>query len=245
MAWKLRKSFYGLSYVMLGLLQSASAQFVEVALKIEGTSQSSRTYNSRCVFGTNTWMIEGEFSANAKTTFWCTETNIIEHDVVTKKLPPREKSIVVMTSPEVGERFTKFWSLGDESPLFGVPYVNWLAFCSGSFLNAKGRQLRPFYPGLGNTGPYTDKTQSFNDGLGLPERVEIYRGDGKLVCAYAVQQSTNFSGWTIPVRFTATEYRASDGHTAEPVNVLVATVSSIREATVPVVPPEVLKKPNP
>jgi hypothetical protein len=190
-------------------------------------------------------MIEGEFAVNAKTTLWCTETNIIQHDVITKRIPPPKKPMVVMRSPEVGERSTKFWLPGDESPLIGVEYVNWLAFCSGSFLNAKGRQLRPFYPGLGNTGPYTDKTQTFHDALGLPERVEIYRGDGKLACAYEVQQSTNFSGWTIPVRFTATQYSALDGHTAEAVSTLVATVSSIREAAVPAVPPEVLKRADP
>jgi len=49
----------GLACVLLSLLQAASAQFVEVIVQIEGTSkQSSRTYDSRCIFGTNTWLME-------------------------------------------------------------------------------------------------------------------------------------------------------------------------------------------
>ncbi len=212
-------------------------------MQIEGASrQSSRTYNSRCLFGTNTWMIEGEFAINAKTAWWCTESNIIEHDVITKKVPPIERPVLAATPPEVGEEFTRFYGPSDQSPLSGVPYVTWLAFCSGSFLKAKGHQLRPFYPGLGNEGPYTDRTRGFHDALELPERVEIYRGDGKLVCAYEVQQSTNFSGWTIPVRFTATQYDLLGGEASNRFTVLSATVTSVREAAVPVVPPEVLKK---
>jgi len=242
-----RRRLCGLSYVLLGLVQAVSAQFVEVTVQIEeASSGSSRAYDCRCIFGTNTtWMIEGVFAVNAETTWWSTDTNIIRRDVITKKAPPSEGAYIASTPPEVGEEFVKAYGPAEECPLSGVSYLNWLAFCSGAFLKEKGRHLMPLYPGLGNKGPYADRTQSFQDALGLPERVVIYRGDGKLVCAYEVQQSTNFSGCTIPVRFTATQYDLLNGGTSEPVSALTARVTSVREAAVLVVPAEILKRPHP
>jgi len=237
----------------LGLAQSASAEFVEVTLQIEeADSRSSRTYNTLCVFGTNTWMIEGEFAVNAKTTWWCTDTNIIQHEVITKKVLPMDSVILsgspifsgpfpaIGQYPEVGEQFVRIHHSYDKRPLPGVEYVHWLAFCSGSFLKAKGRELMPFYPGLGSCGPYTDKAQSFRDAPELPQQVEIYRNDGRLVCSYEVQQSTNFSGWTIPVRFTATQHILLGGNQPDRVFVLSAKVTSIREAAAPAPPSEIL-----
>jgi hypothetical protein len=222
--------------------QSASAQFVEVAVQFETTfSRSSRTWNSPCVFGTNSWMIEGEFALNAKTTWWCTDANTIEHTLITKKTAS-ENGAPVGKSSEVGDEFVTMYDPYPyhNIPLEGLPYVNWLAFCSGSFLKTKGRELMPYYRSQ-SSGPYTDRTQSFRDGVGLPKQVKLYgKDDGNLMCVYEVLESTNFSGWTIPVRFTAIQY--DNGNTSKPYSVISATVTSVREGTFPAVPPEILKK---
>ena len=252
-ARKWRTRVCATSCALLGLVQSASAQFVEVTVQIEEAyPRSSRIYNSLCVFGTNNWMIEGEFTLNSKSTLWCTDTNIIRREFITKKALPMDSVIFsgspissspdLGTSPEVGEEFVRVHRPYDKRPLSGPPYVHWLAFCSGSFLKAKGRELMPFYPGLGNCGPYIDKTQSFRDAPGLPERVDIYRNDGKLVCSYEVQQSTNFSGWTIPLRFTATQHVLLGGNRPDQVFVLSAKVTSVREAAAPAAPPGILNR---
>jgi hypothetical protein len=254
---KWRRKVFAPSCALLGLIQSASAQFVEVTVQIEEAyPRSSHIYNSLCVFGTNNWMIDGEFTVNSKATLWCTDTNIIRREVITKKALPMDSvifsgspiisdpSLALGASPEVGEEFVRVHRAYDKRPLAGPPYVHWLAFCSGSFLKAKGRELMPFYPGLGNCGPYRDTTQSFRDAPGLPQRVDIYRNDGKLVCSYEVQQSTNFSGWTIPLRFTATQHILLGGNRPDQVFVLSAKVTSVREAAAPAPPPEILSRAN-
>jgi len=43
--------------------------------------------------------------------------------------------------------------------------------------------------------------------LACPSAWSCTENDGKVLWAYEAQQSTNFSGWTIPVRFTATQYK--------------------------------------
>src|SRR6266542_7155460 len=48
-------------------------------------------FDARCIFGTNVWMIEGEFTRNSKDTWWCTGTNIIWHSFITKELPESDR----------------------------------------------------------------------------------------------------------------------------------------------------------
>src|ERR1041385_5834303 len=78
------------------------AQLVEVTAEIELISwhskdaagqpvENRRIYSSRCVVGTNTWLIETDFVANAKETWWFIGTNIAKHTVITKKLPKPEE----------------------------------------------------------------------------------------------------------------------------------------------------------
>ena len=229
----------GIACALLGV-HHVSAQFVQVAVQCESTSwKSTRNFTSRCVFGTNLWMLQNDFISNADETWWCTGTNVIRHWIITKK-GSEPRGPLVATVPEVGEKFTRIYDARDNFHLRGPAYQHWLAFCSGSFLKAEGRHLQPFYSGLGNAGPYSDRTQTFKDALGLPQRMELSRGDGKLVCVYEVHQSTNFLGWSIPLRFTATQYSLSDGiskrHTTAS-----AIVTSIGEAAEPVVPAEILK----
>jgi len=202
-------------------------------------------------------MIEGEFTRNSKETWWCTGTNLIQHTVITREqtlprfptlatqafpFPVSEKRRNWGDVPHVGERFTRAYDSAAKRPLFGIAHISWLAFCSGSFLKSEGRRIQlPFLTQI-NEGECSDKTQLFEDELALPERVEVYRHDNDLVFAYAVAQSTNFAGWTIPVRFDYGQYDYSGQGTLKPFWRGAATVTSIRKATQPLVPPEVMEQ---
>src|SRR5690349_8533482 len=99
------KAAHTLGLALLSCLMLAhercSAQFVEVSFQIEVTSSPRDpskqrialrlAHDGRCVFGTNLWMIEGEFLRNAKETWWCTGTNLIQRTVITAEPPERDK----------------------------------------------------------------------------------------------------------------------------------------------------------
>src|SRR2546422_8558223 len=104
---------WALMICLLFPLYCEAAQFVELTAEIDFDDWNYRlfkdrinndpgqtdlmlpsifTTNSRmrCVVGTNTWMIEFD-SENAKTTYWFTGTNIIEHSAITKTIPNRPR----------------------------------------------------------------------------------------------------------------------------------------------------------
>src|SRR5436309_11372815 len=66
----------------------------------------------RLVVGTNTWMMQGDFSKNAKMTRWFNATNVIEHSLITKETPETttkrlsQISRFAITSPRVGYQYT-------------------------------------------------------------------------------------------------------------------------------------------
>ena len=226
------------------------AQLVEVGVQIETTwwprnpseqvTERRRVETSRCIFGTNGWLIEGEFTRSSKETWWCTATNIVKHVVITKDVPePKDRSFAGY-APKAGEEFTSIYGPKDKCRLSGLTYVNWLAFCSGAFLKSEGRRLVPPFPGRRNEEDYSDKTRVFERFPGLPERAEIYSSEGDLACLYVVQQSTNFGGLTFPVRFEFSQYELSG--TEKPFCRVSATVTSMRLATQPAVPSEILQK---
>jgi hypothetical protein len=242
---------------LLLVTERSPAQFVEVSLQIEGISwpQSSaaqqtenrRTYTARCVFGTNNWLIEGEFALNAKETWWCIGTNIIKHVLITKDPPKPEAQkpatgFVAGVPSHAGEQFTTIYTPSDARPISGIAEITWLAFCSGPFLKAEGRRILPPFPTGAKENDYTDKVELFDDALSLPKRIDIYRQDKDLVCSYKVQQSTNFAGWSFPVQFEITQYDQSGGGSVKPYFRASATVTSIQKATQPLVPPEVMKR---
>jgi hypothetical protein len=251
MKYALLKKAQKLSATLLPCLllatEDTSAQCVEVSFQVEATSwpltsgqgrERQKTYTGRCIFGTNGWLIEGEFSLNSKETWWCTGTNIFKNTVITKELPKREETFgLYAVTPHVGERFSKMYGPSDSQPLDGIAYFSWLAFCSGSFLKSDGHRILPPFPSRENSGAYSDKTQLFHDALGLPERVELYCHDKDLVFVYRVLQSTNFSGWIVPVRFELTQNQSSDGETLKPRWRGSATVTCIRKSAEPLVPP--------
>jgi hypothetical protein len=179
------------------------------------------------------WFIEDDFLLNATETWWCTGTNIVKHTVITRETPASGGPTL-----HVGERATTVYGPAEVHRLDGTAGLTWLAFCSGSLLNANDHTI-PLPFGIGRE--FSDVAQLFDNVLRLPKRVEIYTHAKALACTYEVQQSTNFSGWMLPARFELTQYYNSTGRTQELFWRCVAIVDSIRNATQPLVPPDVMK----
>jgi hypothetical protein len=141
----------------------------------------------------------------------------------------------------VGEQFTSLIRPSERQPLEGIAHLAWLAFCSGPFLKSEGHRLTaPFPPE--NRKRYTDKTRLLAGPPDLPEQVEFYKTEGgSLLCAYYVLQSTNFYGWTVPVRFECEQYRDYGPDPGRLSRRVTATVTSIRQAPEPVLPAEVVR----
>jgi hypothetical protein len=187
-------------------LRGNAAQFVQITAELRSTNwigfgvgpvseQQEASHTVRCVVGTNTWFVEEDFADNEKVAYLFTGTNIIEHFVVNDKSVPQEKTTQVHNSPH-GK------PIGAD-----VANVGWLAFCSGTYLKQSGRLIP-----LPVEAPYwlesacSDRTMVFDDGLGLPKSVDLYATNGQCICHYEVLQSTNFLGWTFPLRFKLTQY---------------------------------------
>src|SRR4051794_1598131 len=86
-----------------------AAQYLEVTTEIEVTRKPGappgqrHTIVSRCIFGTNTWLIQGNFVGNGQKTWWCTGSNIIEQTIWTNTGPAKPKDfsarVAVISSP--------------------------------------------------------------------------------------------------------------------------------------------------
>lgn len=214
-------------FCLLVPLGRATAQFVELTAEIEindwdywllhdknpaypqvGKAPSifTKSQTRRCVVGTNTWMIESEFG-NSKATRWFTGTNIIQHSVSTHD---------DFTSPS-----TRSYESVDGNPGrpvrvadlmgFDLPAtVCWQAFCSGPVLKREGRQIYPpsafwkessiVYSG------WSDQTEVFNDGLGLPKSINLFTTNNQSIYQYQVSRSTNLLGWNFPLEFYGVQY---------------------------------------
>ena len=236
-----------LASLMLATSQSW-AQNVEVFFRLDITvwpdsteqqTEQRRIYNGRCIFGSDGWLIEGDFWLNINEIWWCNGTNIFAKGVVTKELPERMKdrmstSVPIARRGRIGERFSKMYGPSDRQPLDALPYFIWLTFCSGSFFRSEGHRIVPLFPDWKEE--YSDKTRVFDDTLGLPERVDIYGHNKQLVSSYKALQITNYSGWTVPVQFELTEDYASNAEALKPRFRGAGTVTSIHDSVSPPTP---------
>ena len=197
----------------------------------------------RCVVGTNTWMIEFD-SENAKTTYWFTGTNIIEHSVITKAIPNR---------PRIGERFTRAYASKDGNPgrpvrvpdLMGAGSICWLSFCSGAFLKREDRQIFPpssFWKesSLVYSG-WSDQTTVFKDSLCLPKSVDLIATNNQPIFQYQVHQSTNVLGWNFPLEFYGVQYLPTGTNNWKLHLTLKGRVTAIGAGSKPEIPPDVMK----
>jgi hypothetical protein len=249
--------------LVLVAMQTTLAQFVSITAHLEctwHTPQGDRLYNPtvRCVVGTNAWHIEGHFIKNAEVAYWLVGTNVAERVTIINSQYLRQAENFVsehilgrtppagLVYPKRGETFIRVHSSpqGQPTDLEGVANATWLAFCSGPYLRRERRQVPVPMNVSSRAWGYRDKTEVFADKLGLPRHVELYSLDDKLVCDYQVLQSTNFFGWTIPLRFKLTAYQCPGNGLAAlgvPPTDLVATVTSLSVGAEPRLPEEVKK----
>jgi hypothetical protein len=203
----------------------AVAQFVELTAEIEVSEWRARDVTTwptaiRCVVGTNSWQMEGDFSENARVTYWFTGTNIVEHHVVTKKLPdePRRPGFPAFGSPAVGAQWARVFASTDGNPgqpvrqadrMTLVARVAWLAFCSGPCLKREGRTIFPpsdLWKELVSPEGFSDKTVTFGDSLGVPKTLDLYTSEGQPIVQYRVNSSTNVMDWEFPLEFYIAQY---------------------------------------
>jgi hypothetical protein len=227
--------------------------------------ESRRVYHVQCIVGTNRWMMEGDFPLNARQTYWCTGSNIILHTVITllpleMRLRQAESRIadellgrkpttpplrMLGMQPKVGEQYTSVLASTDPNGLgLGYNKVPWLAFCSGPFLQSKGRIVPVpigVNPNFGYLKNYSDSTSVFPDALGLPKRMELRTPDNHLLCEYTVEETTNLLGWTFPMRFKIIQYSPVPSGIWEDRSLAEGKVISIRKGKEPQVPDDVQK----
>jgi hypothetical protein len=210
-------------------VQFASAQFVDLQAEIQVSDWHTKDLNTwttqiHCLVGTNSWQMDGDFSRNAKLTYWFTGTNIIEESVITKDVSDIFKDfnrpgLPHMSAPAIGTTNTRVTDCVDGNPgqtvrrldhMTMVARIGWLAFCSGPCLKREGRQIFPpsdLWKELVRTDQFTDRTVTFQDALGLPERTDLYTTNGQIVAQYRVTSSTNVLGWQFPLAFELVQYR--------------------------------------
>jgi hypothetical protein len=205
-------------------------------------------------------MIESEFPS-FKVTRWFTGTNIIEHTLITKETlaadakKASQHSQFSMTPPPAGHRYTRIHESADGNPgrpggvadLMGFDFparVSWLAFCSGPFLKRDGRNIFPpsamwkesniVYSG------WSDATEVFRDGLGLPKRINLVSTNGQSIFQYQVRQSTNVLGWNFPLEFYGVQYLPTGTNGWKLHMTLKGRVTGIHACAKPEIPAEVM-----
>ena len=195
---------------LAGPASGAGAEFVDIRAEFKCTLRvqyGNRQYATNewahlvhCVVAPNRWFIEGDFAGNADIAFLFGGTNVISHTVLNKP-------------PYAGRAWTNSWaSNGVGVDEMGLENLAWLAFCSGPFLKQKDRVLPLPYSGA-YFPPCArfDRTKVFPDELGLPASVDFFSAKGFPMGQYRVVESTNFLGWTFPLRFEVTQSTGPGG----------------------------------
>jgi hypothetical protein len=186
------------------LPQPVRAQLVDITAEFRCTNRvrhvglpaetNEWNHTVHCVVGLNVWHIEGNFARNSQIEYLFTGTNITRH--------------VVLNDPHFGKRE---WTWTRDSVGAGVGEASqgnlaWLAFCSGPLLRQKDRVIPwPDPDGYPISVASSDTTTVFKDELGLPSHVTLSSVNRLVACQYMVLESTNFLGWTFPLRFELTQ----------------------------------------
>jgi hypothetical protein len=226
--------------LFLFLGDAGAAQFVEVTAEMEMVrwdhggqheppSPVLKTWRTRCVVGTNSWLMETGF-APTRDAWLFNGSNLVTHSVITD-YPSDRKELFKKNHPEivVGKGYSATNASQIGGPFFraaiiaGLPLTSsssslmnipWLAFCSGTYLKAKSGAIPlPTFDYWSYGIRYTNHTTLYEDNLGLPRAVDFNTSKNQPLCRYRVLESTNVLGWNFPLRFEIAEYREHpDGH---------------------------------
>jgi hypothetical protein len=210
----------------LAITSHAAGQFVDLVTEVQLYNWGSNravVSQVRCLVGTNSWLMEGDFIRNGRQTWWFTGTNLVESTVITKAIPVGAipGSHLVGRSPQPGERSARVYESPDGNPgkpvrqvdLLGVMSARlcWLAFCSGPCLKTPGRKVFPpndlWKEIINAPSGFADHVTAFEDTLALPKNVDLCTQDGQPVFQYRVTASTNVCGWNVPLEFYAAQYQ--------------------------------------
>ncbi len=251
------------AFGLLLSMQRGEAQFVNLTTEIQtvrwvyhGTNKpptiQTKNWTMRCVVGTNSWLIEGDFFP-AVHSWLFSGSNIVAHSVLSE-YPSERKELFERNHPDlvIGRGHTEvFKSEGGAMPcgralLAGTGFedmaqnIPWLAFCSGEYLKRDHRRIPLPSNDFWSYGiNYSDTTTVFEDGLGLPKAVDFYTDNGQPVCRYRVLESTNILGWNFPLRFELAQYRNEYGRGPWELNLTASgKVTSIGVGSQPQIPTE-------
>jgi hypothetical protein len=212
--------------------------------KVKSIFPSIRTV--RCVVGTNTWMIQSQY-----TTRWFTGTEIIDETVVTNATDMNSEHIYVGRGVH---RHSRVFPSTDGNPgrpvrvvdviAFDLPAkAGWMAFCSGFTLKQKTRTV---YPISDLWKEYllhwSDQTSVFHDELGLPESIDLVTTNNLPLFNYRVHESTNIMGWNFPLEFYAVQYISHGTNACQVEMTIKGRVKTIGPGTEPIIPAEVLQE---
>ncbi len=227
--------------------RGAGADFVDITAEFSCTNRiqhGTRWYphewihSVHCVVGTNLWFMEGNFAGNAESSLLFTGTNVIRYAVLNEGFA-------------AGRKWTNMWpSDGVVGGHLGQENLAWLAFCSGPYLKRLGVIPLPAPAWCFTDDASHDRRQIFNDELGLPSSVEFFLPrelpDGSRIVYwpsdnYKVVESTNFQGWTFPLRFEVRQSTGPGGGNGTGLYdgadlVIVGHVTSIRQGRRPSIP---------
>jgi hypothetical protein len=246
------KALLTLCAAALMLAAAAPAQFVEVEAVIDVTSwhyheetglplKSSRSFAVRCVVGTNTWLIENHSRTNFKESLWFVDAKLIRQITSNQDSISDEPGFLPVRR---GMRSANVTASDDGYPA-GEMFVNipWFAFCSGPYLKRSGRSVPLLAPAKDQPAfGFKDTTTTASDGLGLPQRVDLFTSKGQLKSEYRVQQSTNVLGWSFPTAFTFAQNEPDQFDKWRRQLTASGRVTNIRPASKPELPEEIQER---
>ncbi len=220
----------------LQIVQATWQADVETTTMNKQGSTNEWSISFACTVGTNEWELDGNFSKNARSKWFFDGTNVYHSIQITQE--PEEHHA---TNSQFGfffpplERVRSNLTVNIHTTPGGYPRgdvgvnVPWLAFGSGSFLKRSDRIIPMPVAIIGHAPDvfaYSDRTETFDDELGLPRTVELFTSqsryeasvnefwknkagripkreitDGLSAFHYTVTQSTNFLGWSFPLAF--------------------------------------------
>lgn len=193
----------------------------------------------RCVVGQNRWMIEFD-SINGIETYWFTGRELISNG------ESRGQPVTRLTVANETTDGNPGRPGGVSDLMFGTAgKIPWLVYCSGSVLKSGSSRIYP--PGefwkesAVYRGDWVENAVPFPDELGLPINVNLHLTNSQPLFRYQVHSTTNMLGWTIPTEFSAVQYWLN-GRNSELYLTIKGRLTSIRETSEPVVPPEILKR---